>query len=122
MRATDLTRRHVLDDVSVEARAGEVVGLAGLLGSGRSETAKAIYGAQPLDSGAVEIAGRRRSASARPRAAIAAGIALIPEDRKADGIIPTLSVRENIVLAALPTLSRAGFVSDGDRTRSSRRS
>jgi galactofuranose transport system ATP-binding protein len=111
LRATNLTRRHVLDHVSVEARAGEVVGLAGLLGSGRTETAKAIYGAQVLDSGSVEIAGQAIKPGS-PRAALSAGIALIPEDRKADGIIPTLSVRENIVLAALPTLSRAGFVSD----------
>ena len=111
LRATGLTRRHVLDGVTVEARAGEVVGLAGLLGSGRTETAKAIYGAQPLDDGAVEVAGEPVKAGS-PRAAISAGIALIPEDRKADGIIPTLSVRENIVLAALPTISRAGFVSE----------
>ena len=111
LRATGLTRRHVLDGVTVEARAGEVVGLAGLLGSGRTETAKAIYGALPLDDGAVEVAGEAVKAGS-PRAAISAGIALIPEDRKADGIIPTLSVRENIVLAALPTISRAGFVSE----------
>ncbi len=110
LQATGLTRRHVLDDVTVEVRAGEVVGLAGLLGSGRTETAKSIYGAHPLDSGSVEVAGEAVKPGS-PRAAIAAGIALIPEDRKADGIIPTLSVRENIVLAALPTISRAGFVS-----------
>jgi monosaccharide-transporting ATPase len=110
LRATGLTRRRVLDGVTVEVRAGEVVGLAGLLGSGRTETAKSIYGAQPLDSGVVEVAGQEVKPGS-PRAAISAGIALIPEDRKADGIIPTLSVRENIVLAALPTLSRAGFVS-----------
>jgi galactofuranose transport system ATP-binding protein len=110
LRATGLTRRRVLDDVSVEVRAGEVVGLAGLLGSGRTETAKAIYGAQPLDTGTVDVAGEAVRPGS-PRAAISAGIALIPEDRKADGIIPTLSVRENIVLAALPTISRAGFVS-----------
>ena len=110
LRAAGLTRRHVLDDVTVEVRPGEVVGLAGLLGSGRTETAKSIYGAHPLDSGAVEVAGEAVRPGS-PRAAIAAGIALIPEDRKADGIIPTLSVRENIVLAALPTISRAGFVS-----------
>jgi galactofuranose transport system ATP-binding protein len=110
LQATGLTRRRVLDDVTVEVRAGEVVGLAGLLGSGRTETAKSIYGAHPLDSGSVEVAGEAVRPGS-PRAAIAAGIALIPEDRKADGIIPTLSVRENIVLAALPTISRAGFVS-----------
>ena len=111
LRATGLTRRHVLDRVTVEARAGEVVGLAGLLGSGRSETAKAIYGADPLDEGTVEVGGVTVPGGS-PRAAIAAGVALIPEDRKAEGIVPTLSVRDNIVLAALPTLSRAGFVSD----------
>jgi ribose transport system ATP-binding protein len=111
LRATGLTRRHVLDDVSIEAQAGEVVGLAGLLGSGRSETAKAIYGAQPLDAGSVEIGGSTLRLGS-PRASIAAGLALIPEDRKAEGVVPALSVRDNIVLAALPTMSRAGFVSD----------
>ena len=111
LRATGMTRRHVLDHVSVEARAGEVVGLAGLLGSGRSETAKAIYGAQPLDSGSVEVEGAPIRPGS-PRAAIAAGVALIPEDRKAEGIVPMLSVRDNIVLAALPRMSRAGFVSE----------
>jgi ribose transport system ATP-binding protein len=87
------------------------VGLAGLLGSGRSETAKSIYGAQALDSGSVEVAGSAVPLGS-PRAAIAAGIALIPEDRKAEGIVPSLSVRDNIVLAALPAMSRAGFLSD----------
>ena len=72
------------------------------------ETAKAIYGAQPLDE---RIGGGRRCADPTrfPSAALAAGVALIPEDRKADGIIPSLSVRDNIVLAALPALSRARF-------------
>jgi monosaccharide-transporting ATPase len=114
LKATDLTRRHVLDHVSVEARAGEVVGLAGLLGSGRSETAKAIFGAQPLDAGSVEVAGSAIPLGS-PRAAISAGLALIPEDRKAEGIVPSLSVRDNIVLAALPTMSRAGFVSESQQ-------
>ncbi|MEU8384292.1 ATP-binding cassette domain-containing protein, partial [Streptosporangium sp. NPDC048865] len=90
---------------------GEVVGLGGLLGAGRSETAKAIAGALRVDSGEVVVAGvplRTGSVSA----AIRAGISLLPEDRKAEGIVPTLSVRENIALAALPRLSRAGIVSD----------
>jgi ribose transport system ATP-binding protein len=109
--AGGLTRRHVLDDVSVAIRPGEVVGLGGLLGAGRTETAKAIAGALPLDGGHVTVAGvnlRRGSAAA----AIRAGVALLPEDRKSEGIIPTLSVRENIALAALPRLSRGGVVSD----------
>ena len=114
LTAHGMSRRHVLDDVSVDVRPGEVVGLAGLLGSGRSETAKAIFGAQQLDGGTVSVQGKPVKKGS-PAAAIAAGIALLPEDRKAEGIIPALSIRDNIALAALPSLSRGGFVSDKKR-------
>ncbi|WP_051939879.1 sugar ABC transporter ATP-binding protein [Phaeacidiphilus oryzae] len=110
LRAEGLTVRHRLDGVSFEIHPGEVVGLGGLLGAGRSETAKAVVGALPAESGEVEVGGkplRRRS----PAAAIRAGVVMLPEDRKVEGIIPSLSVRENISLAALPRLSRAGLVS-----------
>jgi ribose transport system ATP-binding protein len=111
LEAHGLSRRHMLHDVSLTIRPGEVLGLGGLLGAGRSETAKALAGAQPLDGGEIRVEGRPlRSGS--PPAAIRAGIAMIPEDRKTEGIIPGLSVRENIVLAALPRLSRAGLVSE----------
>ncbi len=111
LRAVGLTRRHALVGVDVDVHPGEVVGLAGLLGSGRSETARALFGVDPLDAGSIDVTGvpaRRWS----PAAAIAAGIGLVPEDRKAEGIVPGLSVRDNIVLAALPRLACAGFVSD----------
>jgi galactofuranose transport system ATP-binding protein len=88
-----------------------VVGLAGLLGAGRSETAKAIFGAQPLDSGEVTMAGKAVKTGSPP-SAIKAGIAFLPEDRRSEGIIPGLSVRENIVAAAMSRLSRAGLVSE----------
>ncbi|MEO6711883.1 MAG: sugar ABC transporter ATP-binding protein, partial [Mycobacteriales bacterium] len=114
LTATALTRKHLLDEVSLDIRRGEVVGLAGLLGSGRSETAKAIFGAQPVDKGAVAMNGKKVKAGS-PAAAIASGIALLPEDRKAEGIIPGLSIRDNIALAALPALSKGGFVSDKKR-------
>ncbi|MEV6741472.1 sugar ABC transporter ATP-binding protein [Streptomyces sp. NPDC051104] len=110
LRATNLSARHRLHDVSLDIHPGEVVGLGGLLGAGRSETAKAIVGALATDGGTVEIEGRamhRRS----PAAAIRAGVVMLAEDRKTEGIIPNLSVRENISLAALPRLSRAGLVS-----------
>ena len=110
LRATDLTVRHRVHNVSLDVHPGEVVGLGGLLGAGRSETAKAIVGALATDSGSVEVEGkplRHRS----PAAAIRAGVVMLPEDRKVEGIIPNLSVRENISLAALPRLSRAGVVS-----------
>ncbi|EWM16001.1 ribose transporter ATP-binding protein [Kutzneria sp. 744] len=106
----DLRRRTVLDGVDLTVHPGEVVGLGGLLGSGRTETMKALVGLQPLDSGEIEVAGKKIRAGSTP-AAIRAGLVLVPEDRKAEGIIPTLSVRENIVLAALPRLSVAGIVS-----------
>ncbi|HLU74835.1 MAG TPA: sugar ABC transporter ATP-binding protein [Nonomuraea sp.] len=111
LEAKGLTRHHVLDGVSLQLRAGEVVGLGGLMGAGRSETARAIAGALPVDAGQVTVAG----AAARKwsiRDAVRAGIGLVPENRKTEGIVPTLSVRDNIALAALPRLSRAGIVSD----------
>ncbi len=110
LSASHLSRRLQLDDISVVIRPGEIVGLAGLLGSGRSETAKAIFGALPLDSGTVEIAGKQLSHST-PASRIKAGVAMLPEDRKAEGIVPELSIRDNIGLAALPQLSKSGFVS-----------
>ncbi|MFB9839493.1 ATP-binding cassette domain-containing protein, partial [Actinoallomurus acaciae] len=108
--ATGLTRRHALADVSIELRRGEVLGLGGLLGAGRTETAKAIAGALTLDAGQVTVAGaplRNRSITG----AIRAGVSLLPENRKAEGIIGSLSIRDNISLAALPRLSRFGVVS-----------
>ncbi|MEV5504097.1 sugar ABC transporter ATP-binding protein [Nonomuraea fuscirosea] len=111
VEARGLTRRHVLDRVDVSVKPGEVVGLGGLLGAGRTETAKAIVGALPLDGGQVLVAGAPLRAGSTS-AAIRAGVSLLPEDRKAEGIIPTLSVRENIALAALPSMGRAGVVSE----------
>jgi ribose transport system ATP-binding protein len=111
VEARGLTRKHVLDGVNVSVEPGEVVGLGGLLGAGRTETAKAIVGALPLDGGQVLVAGMPLRGGSTA-AAIKAGVSLLPEDRKAEGIIPTLSVRENIALAALPSLGRAGVVSE----------
>jgi galactofuranose transport system ATP-binding protein len=113
LAADGLTRRYVISDVDVTVHRGEVVGLAGLLGSGRSSTAKAIFGAQQLDRGTVSMEGveiRRGST----RAAIAAGIALIPEDRKAEGVVPTLSVQDNITLTILPKLAKRGVLVNTD--------
>ncbi|MFG3026194.1 sugar ABC transporter ATP-binding protein [Streptomyces sp. NPDC048254] len=111
LTATELTVRHTLRNVSLSVRPGEVVGLGGLLGSGRSETAKAVAGALPTDTGRVVVAGVPVRAGSTA-AAIRAGISLLPEDRKSEGIMPGLSVRENIALAALPGLSRFGLVDD----------
>ncbi|MGQ4726610.1 sugar ABC transporter ATP-binding protein [Streptomyces sp. Ju416(a)] len=116
LTATGLDRRHQLHGISVELYAGEVLGLGGLLGSGRSETAKALTGALSLDGGEITVDGKRIGRPT-PAAAIRAGISMLPEDRKAEGIVPGLSVRENIVLAAMPRLSRAGIVSRAKQDR-----
>ncbi|HEX4224914.1 MAG TPA: sugar ABC transporter ATP-binding protein [Pseudonocardiaceae bacterium] len=110
LTADDLTVHPKLRGVSLKIRPGEVLGLGGLLGSGRSETAKAIAGGLKRDSGTVTVRGKRlrRGTSAE---AVRAGVVMLPEDRKAEGLIPSLSVRQNIVLAALPRLSRLGLVS-----------
>ncbi len=106
-----LSVRRRLSDIDLEVRPGEVVGLGGLLGAGRSETVKAIYGALPAQQGEVTVNGRRVRRDS-VRSALRSGIALLSEDRKAEGIIPDLSVRDNIALAVLPRMSRLGVVSE----------
>ncbi|MDQ4079348.1 MAG: sugar ABC transporter ATP-binding protein [Gemmatimonadota bacterium] len=115
LHARGLERGRKLQGVSVEVKRGEVVGLAGLLGSGRTETARAIFGADPPEKGEIMINGQKFEPRS-PGAAIAAHIAFVTEDRKTEGIIPEMSVRENLTLAALPTLTRMGIV-DGEKQR-----
>ena len=105
-----LTRRPAPLDVSVTVRRGEIVGLAGLLGSGRTELARAIFGADRPERGVITMAGRKVRIRS-PRDAVRAGIGYTPEDRKTEGIVPALSVRDNIVLAALPHFTRFGILS-----------
>jgi ABC-type sugar transport system ATPase subunit len=115
LRAEGLTRAGAFEDVSFEVRAGEIVGFAGLIGAGRSEVMRAIYGADPLDRGRVEMDGRALSIRS-PRDAIAAGIAYLPEDRKDQGLVLNLPVRENMVMSTLRRFTRLGLVS-GRRIR-----
>jgi rhamnose transport system ATP-binding protein len=94
-------------DVNLSVRAGEIVGLSGLIGAGRSELARTIFGLTPADSGEILVRGRRvRIAS--PREAIAHGIAYVPEDRRRHGVVLEMPVSENVTLAALGTISRFG--------------
>ena len=87
-------------DVSFEVRAGEILGLAGLVGAGRSETIETIFGLRQPSSGTIELDGQPFHAKA-PRDAIRAGIGLVPEDRRGQAIVPTFSVRENLLLSHL---------------------
>ena len=112
LEISHLRREPGLHDASVTVRPGEIVGLAGLLGAGRTEVARAVFAADRPDGGDVRIDGVDVTFSG-PGDAIHAGFGFCSEDRKVEGIIPELSVRENLTLAALPTLSRAGVVDAG---------
>lgn len=108
LRVEDLFAPGV-QGVSFSVHAGEVVGLAGLVGAGRSEIAHAIYGAAPVRGGTVAIVGARRPARSIP-SALRAGIFLIPESRKSQGLILQRSIRENVTLSNLRGLARGGWV------------
>jgi simple sugar transport system ATP-binding protein len=98
LRATGLGRRGSVQGVELEIRRGEAVGMAGLLGSGRTETARLLFGIDKADEGSITIDGKPTDIGS-PLGAIKAGIAFCSEDRKLEGIIADLSVRENIILA-----------------------
>ena len=108
-----LTRRGAFRQLSFQVRVGEVVGLYGLIGSGRTDLAEALFGLAPADAGQILVNGRPGSVRS-PAHALARGIAMAPEDRRARGLVPMLSVRSNLSLGALGLLSRFGFV---DRRR-----
>ncbi len=93
-----LGKRGNIDPLDLDIRQGEVVGIAGLLGSGRTETAQLVFGIERADSGTISVAGTPVNMSS-PRKAISQGFAFCPEDRKTDGIVGDLSVRENIIFA-----------------------
>jgi monosaccharide-transporting ATPase len=103
-------------DVSIEVGKGEIVGLAGLLGSGRTDTVRLIFGADPLDSGSMSFLGKP-FAPREPREAIRAGVGFCTEDRKSEGVVPDLSVGENLTLALLPGLVRGGVVDTSEQRR-----
>ena len=107
LRVEGLTRKGILHGVSLRVRRGEILGIAGLVGSKRTETARAIFGADPIDSGRIFLHGLPVKVRT-PADAIANRIALVPEDRKRHGIFASLSVWENVVISALRHFSRNG--------------
>jgi ribose transport system ATP-binding protein len=114
LRVDGLRGRGLPRDVGFDVRAGEILGLAGLVGSGRSETLRAIAGADPMIGGQVRRGDGPPLVIRSPRDAARAGIGLIPEDRKTQGLCLTQPVRANLTLAALDTLARRGWI-DRDR-------
>jgi ABC-type sugar transport system ATPase subunit len=111
-----LARPPEVQDVSFEIREGEIVGLAGLIGSGRTEVARAIFGADRRSGGSVVVDGTPLDARS-PRTAIRRGVVMLPEDRKRQGLIMLRSIVENVTLPHLGDLSTAGVVATGDERR-----
>ncbi len=110
LRTRGLTRNGVFRDISIEVRRGEVVGLAGLVGAGRTDVARCLFGAERPDAGTIEIEGKAVTLG-NPRQAIARGLALVPEDRKSQGLVLPASVADNLVMSARRRVSRGGVVS-----------
>ncbi|MDG0814550.1 sugar ABC transporter ATP-binding protein [Cohnella rhizosphaerae] len=118
--AVGLRRGSAFRDVSFHVRRGEIVGVAGLMGAGRSEVAQAIFGVDRLDGGEIRIDGRTISVK-HPADAIRHGIALVSEDRKETGLVLCRPIRENMTLAKLPLDRRGAFVSGKSETGDVRR-
>jgi rhamnose transport system ATP-binding protein len=119
LKVERLTREGVFTDVSFEVRGGEIVALAGLVGAGRTEVARAIFGIDRADAGSVEIEGRRLRPGS-PTAAMDAGIGLVPEDRRQQGLVMDFSIERNIALASLDDIRRGGLIPRGAERRFAR--
>jgi ABC-type sugar transport system ATPase subunit len=108
-------RRGFLRDISFEVRAGEIVGLAGLMGAGRTELCQVIFGLDPPESGTIEIGGRVVTPR-NPREAVACGVALIPEDRQHNGLALKLPIATNITMPDLNRVSRFGLLNKNEES------
>lgn len=110
-----LSQRGIVSDIGLTVQAGEVVGIAGLMGSGRSELARILFGLDPCESGSIRIDGKALD-SATPQAAMERGMAFLTEDRRAEGLMMDAAIADNIALPSLPRFS-AGFARLLERTR-----
>jgi len=112
LRVENLTRQGMFENVNLDICKGEIVGLAGVMGSGRTEVARAIFGADRADAGKVYVSGKPVRIKS-PTHAVQHGICYLPEDRKGLGLVLCASVRDNIILASLTRFSRLRFFSKG---------
>lgn len=110
LRIEGLTRSGIFEDITFSLYEGEVLGISGLVGAGRTEVAKAIFGDDPVDQGRIYIEGSQVQIRS-PKDAIERGIGLAPEDRKVEGLIQILSVQQNISMSSIERVSRGGVIS-----------
>jgi rhamnose transport system ATP-binding protein len=116
LKVTGLSRAGVFRDISFDVRAGEIVALAGLVGAGRTEVARAIFGIDPYDEGTITVAGKPLKPR-DPQAAIDAGLGFVPEDRRKQGLVMNLSVARNITLTLRNHFVKAGLIDGGAERR-----
>jgi ribose transport system ATP-binding protein len=117
MEIKNLTRKNCFENISFHLKKGEVLGIAGMLGSGRTELLSAIFGAMPFDSGKIFIKGKEHS-KILPRVMKKNGLAMTQEDRKNKGLIQIHSVKSNLSLASLERMTKAGFISSSMENQS----
>jgi rhamnose transport system ATP-binding protein len=109
LKVENLTRSGVFQDINFELHKGEILGMAGLIGAGRTDVARAIFGIEPPTGGAIQLNGKKIRISS-PQHAIALGLAYVPEDRQLHGLIPRMNITENISLPILPEYTRRGWL------------
>ena len=111
LKAENLCVGGVLDNVSFEAFGGEILGMSGLVGAGRTETVRAIFGADPLDSGKIYVKGKEVKIKS-PKQAVQAGIALLTEDRKGSGLVLQQTIRTNLIMSSFKAHSNGAFLDE----------
>lgn len=111
LRVDKLNIKGVLNDISINVCTGEVVGIAGLVGSGRTELLRAIFGADPIDSGSIYVGGKKARIKS-PNCGMKYGLGFVPEDRKDQGVILNMSVKGNISIACLSSLAKSGAIDE----------
>ena len=109
LRVKHLARSGAFKDVSFDLRQGEILGLAGLVGAGRTEVSQALFGVAPADEGTIEIEGRAVRMTS-PRQAMAQGLALVPEDRQHHGLVLPMDIADNVMLPRLSRFSKRGWL------------
>ena len=109
LQVENLTRRGAFENISFSVKRGEILGIAGMLGSGRTEVLRALFGADPIDSGIIRFAGEAISRPT-PQMMKKLGMALTPENRKQEGLILSLSTARNLCMAAMKDISRGGYI------------
>ena len=116
LKVENLTRAGAFNNVSFELRRGEILGLAGLVGAGRTNVARAIFGVEPATGGRIQVEGRAVSITS-PQQAIELGLAYVPEDRQLHGLIPAMYITSNISLPMLQKYAQRGWLQDKTERR-----